>query len=172
MLTTSLQISRAEAGIGRDRFRREDIAGLIRSVAELYQPSAEDSAIKLVCDAEEDLFAPVHRELLSQAIGNLIENALRYATGARTITLSAERDERMIWIGVADDGPGISADRRGEALRRFGRLDPSRNLPGSGLGLSLAAATANLHSGTLSLEDGEPGLRVVLTIAASSDAGN
>ena len=166
MLGTSLQISRAEAGIGRDRFTHEDIGALLADMAELFAPIAEEQGVTIVCGTLPGLFVAVHRELLSQAVGNLVDNALSYAEGATRIGLSARRDGDFVRIEVSDDGPGIPAARHGEALRRFGRLDPSRHRPGSGLGLSLAAATANLHGGTLALEDNEPGLRVVITLAS------
>ena len=107
---------------------------------------------------------PVHRELLGQALGNLGENALRHAEGGSRIRLGAAREHDAVVISVADDGPGITGDRRQEALRRFGRLDPSRHAGGHGLGLSLVEATARLHGGRVELVsgDGETTFSIVL----------
>ena len=105
------------------------------------------------------MLACVHRELLGQAIANLIDNALKY--GAGEIVVRVEPGPVLL---VTDDGPGIAAERREEALKRFGRLDAARTESGAGLGLSLASAVAHLHGGTVSLEDNAPGLRVRLTL--------
>ena len=107
---------------------------------------------------------PGDRDLLTQALVNLVENALCHTAPDATVTLVLEAGDdtsgpRLI---VADNGPGIPADQRSKVLGRFHRLDGSRNTPGSGLGLSLVAAVADLHQATLTLEDNEPGLRVVI----------
>lgn len=164
MLTTAIQISRAEAGIGRDRFAPAELATVLDDLVEIYGPLAEDSGFTIGAEAAPDLVLPVHRELLGQALGNLIENALRYAEGGSRIVLGASREDGAVTITVADDGPGIAEDRRPEALRRFGRLDPSRHAAGSGLGLSLVEAAARLHGGRIELGDAGPGLlvRVIL----------
>lgn len=164
MLTTALQISRADAGIGRERFALLDIRGLLDDMVEIYGPLAEDYGISLICKAPAGVKVTLHRELVSQAIGNLIENALNYATGASRIEIAAELHGRTLVLSVADDGPGIAPDQRALALRRFGRLDPSRHVAGSGLGLSLVEATAKLHGGTVELCDNAPGLCVRLML--------
>jgi signal transduction histidine kinase len=164
MLATALQISRAEAGIGRDRFEPVDLATVLADLVEIYGPAAEERGFALEATADEATIMPVHRELLGQALGNLVENALRHADGGSRIRLSAIRERDAVVITVADDGPGIEPDRRPEALRRFGRLDPARHASGHGLGLSLVDATARLHGGRVELADAGPGLavRVVL----------
>jgi signal transduction histidine kinase len=164
MLTTAIQISRAEAGIGRDRFAPAELATVLDDLVEIYGPLAEDSGFTITAEAAPGLILPVHRELLGQALGNLIENALRYAEGGSRIALGASREDGAVAITVADDGPGIAAAQRQEALRRFGRLDPSRHAAGSGLGLSLVEAAARLHHGRIELGDAAPGLlvRVIL----------
>ena len=160
MLTTALQISRAEAGIGRDRFRPVDLGTMLADVVEIYGPAAEESGFALSAEAPEGITLAVHRELLGQALGNLIENALRHAEGGSSIRLRVEREQDGVVISVADDGPGIAANRREEALRRFGRLDPSRHAAGQGLGLSLVEAAARLHGGKVELGNACPGLLV------------
>jgi signal transduction histidine kinase len=162
MLSTALLISRAEAGIGRDRFVDTDLAALLEDLAEVYGPLAEDRGFEIAVEAEPGLHALLHRELTGQALGNLIENATKYAEGGRRIVVRAAREGGEIALSVADDGPGIPEARREEAMRRFGRLDPARHITGSGLGLSLVEAVARLHQGRFVLEDAEPGLRAVI----------
>lgn len=164
MLSTALQISRAEAGIGKERFAETDIASLLSDLVEIYGPVAEDKGMLISCDVQETIVLPLHRELLSQALGNLIENALKYAEGGRSIVLSATPVMNGATLSVSDDGPGIPPERRAEAQKKFGRLDPARGTSGSGLGLSLVESVARLHGGGIVLEDNAPGLKVVLTI--------
>ncbi len=159
MLDTALRISRAEAGLGRDAFVEADLSAMVRDVADMFEPLAEDRGMTIRAEAPETLLACVHRELLGQAIANLIDNALKY--GAGEIVVRVEPGPVLL---VTDDGPGIAAERREEALKRFGRLDAARTESGAGLGLSLASAVAHLHGGTVSLEDNAPGLRVRLTL--------
>ncbi len=160
MLTTALQISRAEAGIGRDRFEPTDLAALFADIVEIYGPLAEDQGFALGWTDEAGITVSLHRELISQALGNLIENALKYAAGGNSIDLSASREGDRLVIAVADNGAGIPAAQTGLALSRFGRLDPSRHLTGSGLGLSLVDAIARMHGGDVELADNHPGLSV------------
>lgn len=164
MLTTALQISRAEAGIGKKRFVKTGISELLGDLVEIYGPLAEDHGIALISVAPNDLIVSLHRELISQALGNLIENALKYAEGATQIELRAEPLSDGVRLTVADNGKGIPADRRADAQKRFGRLDSARQTPGSGLGLSLVEAVAKLHGGVVSLSDNQPGLRVELRL--------
>jgi len=168
MLSTALQISRAEAGIGRDRFEAVDVGALLEDLAEIYGPLAEDEGFAIEVSATDELKATLHRESVSQAIGNLVENALRYAEGGSRIWLSANEEHGQLLLTVADDGPGIPPERRAEALKRFGRLDPARHFAGSGLGLSLVEAVARLHDGAIRLDDNHPGLRVELRLNGSS----
>jgi signal transduction histidine kinase len=164
MLSTALQISRAEAGIGRDRFIAVDVKALLDDLVEVYGPIAEDQCFALTAQAPDGLTATLHRELISQALGNLIENALKYGEGGKSVVLAAKRDGAHLILSVTDDGPGIPAARTEEAKRRFGRLDPARHISGSGLGLSLVEAVARLHGGDMALDDNAPGLKVVMTI--------
>lgn len=162
MLDTALRITRAEAGLGRDSFVQTDIAAMVEDMVEMYGPVAEDNGFTMEAEAPAGLRGFVHRELLGQALANLIDNAMKY--GAGHIRVAARDDGGKLAISVADDGPGIPAEQRPEALRRFGRLDAARSINGAGLGLSLAAAVARLHGGGLDLGDNAPGLCVVLTL--------
>nr|WP_277925837.1 ATP-binding protein [Sphingomonas sp. JXJ CY 53] len=161
MLDTALRITRAEAGIGRDAFTTTDLTELLADLADLFEPLAEDRGLAIAVTPSAPVIATVHREMIGQAVSNLIDNALKY--GAGTIRMSIEDKGGGVAIIVGDDGPGIPADRRAAALQRFGRLDPSRHESGAGLGLSLVAAVARLHGGTIELGDNHPGLVVRLT---------
>jgi signal transduction histidine kinase len=166
MVETALRITRAEAGIGRDAFTPTDLADELAQIAEIYGPLAEDHDRAIVVDAPNPAVVPVHHELFGQALGNLVDNALKY--GAGTITLSLTAAPRVVTVSVADEGTGIPADRQVEALRRYGRLDEARSAGGSGLGLSLVAAVARLHGGTIHLADAAPGLRVEITLPTTA----
>jgi len=165
MLTTALQISRAEAGIGRDHFVAANLGEMIADIAELYEPLVEDKGFTMEVACPSGPIVPMHRELIGQAVGNLIDNALKY--GAQSLRIATGADAGLAWIEVSDRGAGIPEDQRAEALRRFGRLDPSRTGFGAGLGLSLVGAVARLHGGTIELGDAVPGLKVRLSIPLS-----
>ena len=170
MLDTSLEITRAEAGIGRDRFEQVDLSQMVADLADMYGPLAEDAGVELrVTPGLTPVTALAHRQLLGRALANLIDNALRYGVAGKRIELAAERHDGGARLVVGDHGPGIPTAQRREALRRFGRLDAARGrqgqrLQGAGLGLSLAAAVARLHGGTLTLADNKPGLRVAIDL--------
>ncbi len=147
MLTTALEISRMEAGIGRDRFTLTDLGTMLADIGELYEPLVEDQGRTLRVAVETPISMPVHRELLGQALSNLIDNALKYGAGAMTLYLATDGEKAV--IGLADEGSGIPREREAEAVRRFGRLDPARGVAGAGLGLSLVAAVAHMHRGDI-----------------------
>jgi signal transduction histidine kinase len=164
-----LLIARTEAGAGSDAFVTVDVSELLADFVEIYEPSAEDAGCVLNAEIEPGLSVQGNRELLGQVVANLIDNALKYGLppqsgAAAEIALSARREGDSLLIRIADHGPGIPADKHGKAVERFGRLDESRNKPGSGLGLSLASAVAHLHKGRLVLGDNQPGLAVTLEL--------
>jgi signal transduction histidine kinase len=159
-----MMISRAEVGEVRSNMVDFDGAEAAQSVAELYEPLAEEKGIKFSVAAETPL--PIHgnRELIGQALANLLDNAIKHGDGEVKIEAHAEPG-RVVFI-VSDRGPGVPEEDRARVLERFVRLEASRSRPGSGLGLSLAAAVARLHGGELNLADNAPGLRVTLAIPA------
>jgi hypothetical protein len=167
-----LMIARAESGQARDGMSDFDAAEITRGVGELYEPLADDKGLVLKVDAPTSV--PVHgnRELVSQALANLVDNAIKYGApdpahvnGAPAEIVLRARDEGdRILLTVADGGSGIPEADRARAVERFVRLEQSRSKPGSGLGLSLAQAVARLHGGELRLEDNHPGLRTVITL--------
>jgi signal transduction histidine kinase len=166
MATMTLQISNAEAGASRERFKEMDVLSLLNDLAEIYGPLAEERGFMLAVRAPLGMSKLLHRELLGHALSNLIENALNYADGGSNILLSAGREGDVVNISVADDGVGIPKHRQADARRRYGRLDNARQLPGSGLGLSLVEAVARLHGGRMTLADNAPGLVVTMTFPA------
>jgi signal transduction histidine kinase len=213
-----LMIARAESGQARDNMTELDAAEIARGVGELYEPLADEKGI--VLKVETDGPAPLkgNRELISQALANLVDNAIKYtpapsaepkpgeqkadgqalgeakpvdgrpidgapidgtpvggeapaeadANGVQPeIVVRAVGEGDRILLTVADRGPGIPEGDRARALERFVRLEQSRSMPGSGLGLSLAAAVARLHGGELKLEDNHPGLKSVIALPRS-----
>jgi signal transduction histidine kinase len=165
ILTTVLEISRSEALTGRNQFTWFDVGDLAAELTEMYDPLADERGASLRFERPPravPLFG--HRQLLAQALSNLLENAIRYGSGGGEIDVRVHPGEKRIRIGVADRGPGIPLDRREEAIRRFGRLDSSRSDEGAGLGLALVQSIAHLHEGELRLDDNQPGLLTTLDI--------
>jgi signal transduction histidine kinase len=165
MLATALEISRMEAGIGRNRIVPTDVHAMLVDICELYEPLVEEQGRTLSVSGEAALSAPVHRELLGQALSNLIDNALKYSVGAMRLYVLEE--EGVLVIGLADEGPGIAEGREAEALRRFGRLDAARGIAGAGLGLSLVAAVAHMHGGRIRFSRHDKLFAVEILIAQS-----
>jgi signal transduction histidine kinase len=177
-----LMIARAESGQARGDMVDFDAADVAAGIHELYEPLAEEDGMSLQVKAAS---APLHgnRELISQALANLVENAIKYgrpaatplgtdaASTAREILIEARQDGAHVLLSVRDHGPGIPEGDRKHAVERFVRLEASRTLPGSGLGLSLASAVATLHGGELRLGDAHPGLTATLVLPVSADAG-
>jgi signal transduction histidine kinase len=151
-----------------------DAGDVVRGVCELYEPLAEEKGLAIKVETPEPAMIKGNRELLSQAIANLVDNALKYATPAQgvpaEIVLAARREAERVLLTVADHGPGIAQAERARAVERFVRLPQNMSEPGSGLGLSLAAAVATLHGGELKLEDNAPGLKVVIALPRDASA--
>ena len=187
-----LMIARAEAGTDRAGMSEFDVGQAARGIAELYEPVAEEAGVALRVAVEPGAAVVGNRELIGQTIANLLDNALKYgapaprepalalssplagegrggeadrpASARNEVNLGVRRVGGQIEVSVADHGPGIAAVDRARVLGRFVRLEGARSRPGSGLGLSLAAAVAHMHGGAVRLEDNSPGLRVVLAL--------
>lgn len=172
-----LLIARLEAGALDATVETFDLGVLVRDVAELYEPVAEEAGLALVCKAPGQVPVRANRQLAGQAIANLIDNAIKYGRPSRgaatpsstssdlaTIDVDLSISDGDARLAVADHGPGIPAADRERVLKRFVRLEASRTRPGTGLGLSLVAAVARLHGGRILLEDNAPGLRIVLML--------
>jgi signal transduction histidine kinase len=188
-----LMIARAEAGAERAGMSEFDVGQAARGIAELYEPVAEEAGVALRVDVEPGLKIVGNRELIGQTIANLLDNALKYGAPAPSlpflsgpdcqiaeetvkvdaavvpqaaVMLSVRRVGQEVEVVIADHGPGIAPADRARVLGRFVRLEGARSRPGSGLGLSLAAAVARTHGGAVRLEDNGPGLRVVVALPA------
>jgi hypothetical protein len=173
-----LMIARAESGQARGNMAEFDAAQIARDVGELYEPLAEQKGLALMIEAPAAATVRGNRELVSQALANLVDNAIKYAGpdvskingAAAEILVRAGAEGERITLSVADRGPGIPEADRGRVVERFVRLEQSRSEPGSGLGLSLASAVARLHGGELRLEDNRPGLRSVIALPRAGPA--
>jgi signal transduction histidine kinase len=162
-----LSIAELEAGTRRDDTEPLDLAEIARSAAELYEPVAEENGFVLLVATEPDVRIRGVRHLLSQALANLLDNALKYAGGGEVQIRVFRREEQAV-LEVADRGQGIPDADRETVFDRFVRLERSRTTPGNGLGLSLVRAIVRRHSGTVELLDNRPGLRVRIKLPGCS----
>ncbi|HMD63236.1 MAG TPA: HAMP domain-containing sensor histidine kinase [Stellaceae bacterium] len=156
-----LSIAELESGARRDQTEPLDLSEVARSAAELYEPVAEEKGFVLAVAAEPGVKIRGDRHLLSQALANLLDNALKYAGSGEIEIRAINRNGRAV-LEVADRGAGIPEADRETVLDRFVRLEASRTTPGNGLGLSLVRAIVRRHGGSVVLEDNRPGLRVRL----------
>lgn len=161
-----LTIARLEAGQAGGDMKPYDPAEILADVVELYEPLAEEDAARILVSAEAGLTISANRELIGQALANLLDNALKYGLRetARDVSAQVKRVGMMVELTIADHGAGIAVPDRARVTDRFVRLEGSRSRPGSGLGLSMASAIVKLHRGELRIEDNAPGLRVVLAL--------
>jgi signal transduction histidine kinase len=158
-----LSIAEAEAGSRREPASAVDLAEIARAVAELYEPVADEKGLALEVSAPPELAVNGDRHLLSQAIANLLDNALKYTPSGKVV-LAVRAEGPRARVEVVDSGPGIPMEQREAVFDRFVRLEGSRSTPGNGLGLSLVRAVARLHGGAAWLEDNAPGLKAVFTL--------
>ena len=165
-----LMIARAESGEASTPMVEFDAADIARDVGELYDPLADDKGLALKVEAPTPAPLKGNRELISQALANLMDNAIKYGNpehppiNGADIVIKVQSEGDRVLLTVADRGPGIAEADRGRVVERFVRLEQSRSEPGSGLGLSLASAVARLHGGELKFEDNHPGLKAVLAL--------
>lgn len=155
-----LMISRVEAGSIAAEMQVVDVSAIAADSSELYEPVADEAGLTLEADIAPDLTVKGNRELIGQALTNLLDNAIKYAEGSAgpaKIRVTLAREGTKTVLSVADHGPGVPADRRDDVTKRFVRLDESRSKPGTGLGLSLVAAVMELHGGKLELAATDPG---------------
>lgn len=164
-----LSIAQAESGVHSGDWGTVDLSDLADELAELYVPLAEDSGIRFQQQIESGLKVAGNRQLLAQAISNLLDNAIKYSPEGGSIHFQVGCKEGSCFMRIRDSGPGIPEQDRERALQRFVRLDSSRSAPGNGLGLSLVKAVAQLHEATLTLADNHPGLDVAIRLPAGGD---
>lgn len=150
-----------------------DLVEAVRDVVELYEPVAEEAGVSLETAVQGNFIIGGNRELIGQALSNIVDNAIKYSTDATEkprVVVTLERADHQIRLSVADNGHGIPDDAdRARATERFVRLEKSRSQPGSGLGLSLAKAIMRFHNGQLDLLPGNPGLSVVMSFPDRGD---
>jgi signal transduction histidine kinase len=178
-----LMIARAESGQARGNMNEFDAAEIATDVGELYEPVAEEKGLNLTVEAPSSVPLYGSRELISQALANLVDNAIKYAVlvekpgnAPHVITVKAASEGDRVLLSVIDQGPGIPESMRERVIERFVRLDQSRTVPGSGLGLSLVAAVARLHGGELRFEDNAQGpegtgLRAIIAVPRGGPQG-
>ncbi|RLQ89390.1 sensor histidine kinase [Notoacmeibacter ruber] len=171
-----LRISRLEAGNAIDDRKAVNLTEIAADVCELYEPAAEEAGGELICDfGDSPVIIHANRELVGQALANLVENALRH--GAQedvpiAIRMHLTKDDEQAVLTVSDNGPGIPPAERSRVTERFVRLEESRTRPGSGLGLSLVKAVAQFHEGRLVLDDNDPGLAARLFLPLEKADGS
>jgi signal transduction histidine kinase len=166
-----LRIARIEAEQRREAFAAVELGPLLADVAELYEPVAAERDQTITLELRAVPAIDGDRDLLFQAVANLVDNAIKYTPPGGRIALGARPDGAAVELFVADTGPGIPAEQRERVFDRFHRLESSRSTPGSGLGLSLVRAVARLHGGTIRLGDNRPGLRIALALPRRSESG-
>ncbi|MET3520541.1 MULTISPECIES: sensor histidine kinase [Mesorhizobium] len=168
-----LMISRLEAGYSSETTSPVDLAAAVRDVVELYEPVAEEAGVTIETSVEEDFAVNGNRELIGQALSNIVDNAIKYSTDSTTkpsVRVALQQIDREVRLSVTDNGQGIPDDAdRARVTERFVRLEKSRSQPGSGLGLSLAKAIMTFHKGRLDLLPANPGLSVIMSFPARAN---
>jgi signal transduction histidine kinase len=165
-----LRISQIEARDRTAAFRNIDLSEIASEVAELFEPAAEERGVRLHLSAGEAVSVVGDRDLLFDAISNLVDNAIKHGGGRSEVAIAVAQCADGPVLSIGDRGPGIPIEERKHVLRRFYRLERSRNRPGNGLGLSLVAAVANLHEAHIVMADNAPGLRIELRFPSTRRA--
>lgn len=163
-----LRISQIEAGARKRRFQQVDLADVLGLVNEVYADVADDNGQRLIFEKSTGAFVRGDKELLTQMVVNLVENAIAHCPSGTTIQLGLSATGSSVAVTVADNGPGIPKTERQKVFQRLYRLDKSRTTPGSGLGLSLVKAIADLHDAQISVSDNNPGLSIMIMIASAN----
>jgi signal transduction histidine kinase len=160
MFGALLRISQIEAADSSAALRPVDLAPIASEIAELFDAAAEEKKMKLACECEQNVMVVGDRDLLFDALINLVDNAIKHGREGGQVRLEVKNSEQGALVSVADDGPGIPADEINRVFDRFYRLERSRGSPGHGLGLSLVTAVAHLHAARIEMADHHPGLIV------------
>lgn len=155
---TLLSISQAEAGIQRLPFSQLDLSALCSDLCELYEASAEEAGLRLTVDCPTPLMVQGNRDLLAQALSNILDNSIKYTPSGGTISVQTQAINDLVMIQICDTGIGVPFEHHDHIFQRFVRLDTARNQPGNGLGLAQVLATIKAHHGTIRLLDHHPGL--------------
>jgi signal transduction histidine kinase len=171
MFASLTRISQIEASDRMAAFRAVNLAHIAREVAELFDAAAEEKGSRLSIVASQPAFVTGDRDLLFDALANLIDNAIKHGRDGGEVTVEVRRENGVAIVSIADDGPGIPAGESQQVFKRFYRLERSRRTPGNGLGLSLVAAVARLHGARIEMADNAPGLRFSLVFCAPEEPG-
>lgn len=163
MFASITRISEIETRARRSAFRALNLAEIAGEVVELYDAAAEQVATRLSLGGDREVVVTGDRDLLFDAIANLVDNAIKHGRAGGRVTVTCRSADGGAMIAIADDGPGIPTEARDHVFKRFYRLEQSRYTPGNGLGLSLVAAVARLHGAEIALHDNTPGLTVQLS---------
>ena len=163
-----LRIAQIEVRDRTSGFHRVDLCEMAREVVDLFDPAAEENEVTLQHAAAGQAFVVGDRDLLFDAVSNLVDNAIRHGGSPGEVTVGVSPSAAGTALAVTDRGPGIPGAERRHVLRRFYRLERSRNSPGNGLGLSLVAAVAKLHGARIDMADNAPGLRIALRFPPSA----
>jgi len=167
MFSALTRISQIETSTRTSGFRSVDLVEISESVADLYDAAAEERKVHLQVIGQKPMLIAGDRDLLFDALANLVDNAIKHGREAGSVMIGLNRHDDTTVASVADNGPGIPPDQYQHVVRRFYRLERSRCTPGNGLGLSLVAAVARLHEARLELSDNAPGLKVEMRLRAS-----
>jgi signal transduction histidine kinase len=168
MFASITRISEIETRARRSAFRALNLAEIAGEVVELYDAAAEEVATRLSLGGDREVPVTGDRDLLFDAIANLVDNAIKHGRAGGQVTVTCRGAGGGATIAIADDGPGVPPEQRDQVFKRFYRLEQSRYTPGNGLGLSLVAAVARLHGAGIALHDGAPGLTIQLSFPATS----
>lgn len=160
-----LLIAEADSGVARGTMSELNLGTVVADMVEFYEPLAEEKNLTIALAASDPAVVEGNPGLISQALANLIDNAIKYTPAGGTIAVGVTQSAAGIELSVADNGPGIPEADRERVLERFVRLEKSRNSPGTGLGLSLVDAVARLHEAHLTLSDNQPGLRATIVFS-------
>ena len=162
MFSSLTRISQIEAYDRTAAFRSVDLVEIASEVVELFDAAAEDKGVHLNAVGDRRVLVTGDRDLLFDAVANLVDNAIKHGREAGQVTVDVKESDAGAVISVADDGPGIPVDERQHVFKRFYRLERSRRTAGNGLGLSLVAAVARLHGARIEMVDNAPGLKIQL----------
>lgn len=165
-----LRIANVESGRPRESFTHVDLTAIVHDAEQLFEPMASAEHKTLRLDADVGVQIRGSRDLLFQALANLVDNAIKYTRAGGNILITLRRRDAHIELCVADDGPGIPEDQRDKVFQRLYRADPSRSSAGNGLGLSLVRAVVLLHDGYCQIVDNAPGARVILSLPVAIDS--
>jgi signal transduction histidine kinase len=165
-----LRISAVENGAGSAQFKDFDLGAVCAQVADFYEPLAESKGVTMIVDSTKPVPVRGDQDLMREAVSNLVDNAIKFTPAGGAVRIEARMAERLPFLSVSDNGPGVQSQERGRIFDRFYRGERSGKSPGYGLGLSIAESIANLHGFRLTVEDNNPGARFELTAAAPASA--